>query len=231
MIPLGSTEQHGGHLPFATDTLIADELGARVCARLGDAIQVPTVPIGCSSEHLGFAGTLDFSAATLRAVLVDLVRSLRGHGFVSTFIFSAHGGNYVALADALAALRAAGAPMRVVAFTDLAELTALFHRLSGEFGVSAEASGEHAGEFETSLMLALRPDLVRVDRFEAGLVGPHDDAQALFYPSLRASAPTGVVGDPRAARATRGERYLDGWVELLVAAYRRENASAYTKGT
>ncbi len=231
VIPLGSTEQHGPHLPYGTDTWIADELAARFCARVPEAIRCPTVPIGCSSEHAAFPGTLDLRADTLRAVLGDVLLSLRGHGFEAAFIFSAHGGNYAALADALSALRAAAAPMRVIAYTDLAALTACFHRLSGEHGVSADASGHHAGEFETSIMRAIRPQSVRDDRIDAGLVGAHADPQALFYPSLRANAPSGVVGDPRSASAERAAHYLDGWVELLVAAYRRENASTYTKGT
>jgi creatinine amidohydrolase len=226
LVPLGSTEQHGPHLPYATDTWIADALAARFCAHVAEAIWCPTIPIGCSSEHLAFPGTLDVQPETLRSVLIDVVRSLARHGFSRTFIFSAHGGNYVALADALPALRAAAAPMRVDAYTDLAEVTALFHRSSADFGVTAGASGHHAGEFETSIVRAIRPAAVRAARLEPGLVERPDHPQALFYPSLRTHAPSGVVGDPRSARAERAASYLDGWVALLVAAYRRENPSA-----
>lgn len=225
VVPLGSTEQHGPHLPYATDTWIADALAARFCVHVGDAIWCPTIPLGCSSEHLAFPGTLDVRPETLRAVLLDVVRSLARHGFSHVFVFSAHGGNYVPLADALPALRAEAPTMRVTAYTDLAELTALFHRLSAEFGVSGEASGHHAGEFETSILCAIRPEAVRTDRLETGFVERHDDPQALFYPSLRVHASSGVVGDPRSASAARAERYLAAWVELLVAAYRRENPS------
>ena len=225
LVPLGSTEQHGPHLPYATDTWIADALAARFCAHVAEAIWCPTIPIGCSSEHLAFPGTLDVQPETLRSVLLDVVRSLARHGFRSAFIFSAHGGNYVPLADALPALRAAAAPMRVDAYTDLAEVTTLFHRSSADFGVTGEASGHHAGEFETSIVRAIRPEAVRLDRIDAGFVERHDHPQALFYPSLRTHAPSGVVGDPRSASAVRAPHYLDGWVELLVAAYRRENPS------
>jgi creatinine amidohydrolase len=226
VIPLGSTEQHGPHLPFATDTWIADTLATRLCARLGDAIRCPTLPLGCSTEHLGFAGTLDVTPATLQALLADVLRSLARHGFARAFIFSAHGGNYAALAEAQPALQAAAAPMHVSVFTDLERVSALFHRVGAELGVDAGASGHHAGEFETSVMLAIRAAAVRTDRLEAGLVTATNDAQSLFYPTLRANAPHGVVGDPRAASAARAERYLSVWVELLAAAYRRENASA-----
>jgi creatinine amidohydrolase len=226
VVPLGSTEQHGPHLPYATDTWIAEALAARLCARLGDAIACPTIPIGCSSEHLEFPGTLDVRAETLHALLLDVVRSLRRHGFERIFLFSAHGGNFTALAAALPALRAAGAPMRVSAYVDLEELTARLHRSSAAFGVSPEASGHHAGELETSILRGLRPEAVRVDRLAPGHRAPGAEAHGLFYPSLRPHAPSGVVGDPSDASATRAGRYLDDWVELLFAAYRRENASA-----
>jgi creatinine amidohydrolase len=230
-VPLGSTEQHGAHLPFGTDTCIADALAARFCARVPEALRLPALAIGCSAEHLAFPGTLDLRVATLRAILRDVLASLARHGFACAFVFSAHGGNYGALRTALPALAAACAPMRLVAYTDLDALTAAFHAMSGAYGVGAEASGHHAGELETSIMRALHPRAVRGDALAPGFVEPTNDPQALFYPSLRGRAPSGVVGDPRGATAARGERYLDGWVELLVAAYRRENPSPYTKGT
>jgi creatinine amidohydrolase len=116
--------------------------------------------------------------------------------------------------------------MRVTAYVDLQELSACIHGSSAAFGVSAEASGHHAGEFETSILRALDPDAVRTEVMEAGRVEPEKDPASLFYPSLRPHAPSGVVGDPRPASAARAERYLEDWVTLLLAAYRRENPSA-----
>ncbi|HWP65745.1 MAG TPA: creatininase family protein, partial [Candidatus Limnocylindria bacterium] len=222
VVPLGSTEQHGPHLPLATDTLIAEALAERFCARVEEAIQCPVVALGCASEHMAFPGTLDVAAGTLAALLTDLVRSLRAHGFARAFVFSAHGGNCAALAAALPALCEAAAPMQMTAFTDLDALTAALHQTAAALGVAPEAAGHHAGEIETSIMLALRPGAVNATALAAGYTQPAADAQALFYPSLRDSAPTGTVGDPRAAAAARGERYLTAWVELLVAAYRGE---------
>lgn len=222
VVPLGSTEQHGPHLPYATDTWIAGALAERFCARIGEAIQCPTVAVGCSREHLAFPGTLDLRDSTFTAVLVDLVASLRAHGFAHAFVFSAHGGNCAPLRAALPELRAAAAPMRVIAFTDLARLTATFHEASAGFGVAPEASGHHAGELETSIVYGLRPHSVRENALAAGYVDSHPDPQALFYPSLRTHAPSGTVGDPRAASGSRAARYLDVWTDLLVDAYRRE---------
>ena len=220
IVPLGATEQHGPHLPLGTDTWIADALAERLCATVGDAIRLPALAFGCSVEHAAFPGTVELRAETLAAVLVDVVASLVRHGVARVFLFSAHGGNSGPLAAALPALRAAAAPAGVDAFTDLAALTAVLHRCAASAGITPEAAGHHAGEVETSILLALRPHAVRTARFAPGHVAPTADPQALFYPSLRAHAPDGTVGDPRGADAARGLRYLDAWVDVLVAAYR-----------
>src|SRR6185436_3431045 len=97
VVPLGATEQHGAHLPFATDTLVADALATRLAARLDSAVALPALPVGCSREHMGFPGTLDASAGTLASWLTDVVRSLARHGVERAIVFSAHGGNVEAL--------------------------------------------------------------------------------------------------------------------------------------
>ena len=220
VLPLGSLEQHGPHLPLDTDTVIGDALAERVCARLEEALQLPALPLGCASEHLAFPGTLSLRPETLADVLADVLGSLRRHGFERVFVFSAHGGNVTPLRDALPALRAAAAPLEVVAHTDLEAVTARLHRVAAGDGIGAPAAGHHAGEVETSIVLALRPGTVRTDTLGAGFVEPTDDPQALFYPSLRDQAPAGTVGDPRRADAARGERYLAAWVDVLVDSYR-----------
>jgi creatinine amidohydrolase/Fe(II)-dependent formamide hydrolase-like protein len=231
LVPLGATEQHGPHLPFATDTIVGDALAARLAARLPEAIAIPTLPFGCSREHLDFAGTLDLGEDTLAAVLGDVLASLARHGFAGAFVFSAHGGNYAALAAMLPRLAAAATPMPIAACTDLAAVTAALAAVAAGFGITAEVAGHHAGELETSIMLALQPSDVRGDALAAGHVAPVADAQTLFYPSLRATVPSGTVGDPRAASAARAAAYLDAWVDVLLAAYRRAKNTKYAQGT
>ncbi|MGH7818986.1 MAG: creatininase family protein, partial [Candidatus Binatia bacterium] len=185
-------------------------------------IHVPVVAVGCSPEHVDFPGTLTLRESTLEALLVDVLTSLRRHGFERAFVFSAHGGNFALLVESRSRLREAASPMRVGAFTDLTALTARLQRESVSLGVSPEAAGHHAGEIETSILLAIAPEGVRRAALAPGRLEPAADGQSLFYPSLRPNAPNGTVGDPRPADAARGERYLEAWVGLLVEACRRE---------
>jgi creatinine amidohydrolase/Fe(II)-dependent formamide hydrolase-like protein len=194
-------------------------------------VQLPALPFGCSTEHHAFPGTVSLQAGTLTAVLCDAVRSLAAQGFAAAFIFSAHGGNYAPLAAALPAIRAAAAPLQVIAFTDLDAVVATWARAAAAVGVAPNVAGHHAGEFETSIVLALDAAAVRRHHFAAGLLDVGADAQSIFYPDLRRHAPSGVVGDPRPARATRATAYLDAWVDLLVEHYRREKNAKYATGT
>jgi creatinine amidohydrolase len=230
IVPLGSTEQHGPHLPLGTDTWIADALAERLCAAVGDAFACPTLRIGCASEHLGFPGTLDVRPETLEAILRDVLTALARHGVERAFVFSAHGGNVAALRDMLPRLRAACAPLALDAATDLAHVTAVLHAEAAAEGIDAGAAGHHAGEIETSMLLALRPNTVRKSAMTPGLVDTGADPQAIFYPDLRHHAPDGTVGDPSAADPVRGPRYLTAWTAVLVDAYRGAKNSAHATG-
>jgi len=231
LLPLGSTEQHGPHLPLATDTLIADAVAERFCARVPGVVRLPAVPFGCAREHLGFPGTVSLAEATLAALLRDVASSLAAHGFERLLVFTAHGGNYGVLRDAAASLADDATGLRVDAFTDFARLTDALVAASARFGVSADASGQHAGELETSLVAALAPALVKHERLASGLVGTTLDPDALFYPDLRRHAPDGTVGDPRDADAARAEAYLDAWVDVLTTAFSHARKANHTKGT
>ena len=233
ILPLGSTEQHGPHLPFATDTWIADALGARLGRRFEDVVVLPAVSLGAASEHMAFAGTLSLSEETLVRVLCDVAASLARHGFDEIFCFSAHGGNLGALRRASQELSEAAAPARWHAFTDHGRVGEAIERVAEADGVSMREAGQHAGELETSILSALRPGSVRLRALAEGLVEPEVASGDLFYPDLRRHAPNGVVGDPRGARRTRAEAYLVAWVEVLAAALeagRSQNRTS-TKGT
>jgi creatinine amidohydrolase len=230
LVPLGSTEQHGPHLPFATDTRVADALAERLCRRLPGAVRLPALPFGCASEHLAFPGTVSLREETLAAVLEDAVASLDRHGFEAIFVFSAHGGNAEALRRVEGRLARAARRARVVVFADAGAVAATLHGAAARLGVDASAAGHHAGEVETSILLALAPADVRRECAEAGLLDPREPA-SVFYPDLRANAPSGVVGDPRGADPGRAGAYLDAWTELLAAAFEGAKKRQCTKGT
>jgi len=219
ILPLGATEQHGAHLPLGTDTWRAAALADRLAERL-PVLVAPVIPIGCSDEHDGFAGLLSLEAETLAAVIVDCARRMVGWGIQRLVLLSAHGGNGRALALAEARLRqelpglavwipdamtVCGAAVLGIAATDHIPLTAI---------------GLHAGEWETSELLSLHPEQVRMDRAVAGYTGDMDAALIqLIAAGTQALTPTGVVGDPRAADADRGERYLAAQVACYQAAF------------
>ncbi|MFP8873646.1 MAG: creatininase family protein [Myxococcota bacterium] len=222
VIPLGSTEQHGPHLPLATDTWIADALAEGFCARVPGAVRLPALALGCAEEHLGFPGTLSLRPEHLRGVLCDVLSSLHHQGFERAFLFSAHGGNAGPLRAMADDLHGASGRLQLILFDEWDELVEEIHALARESGVSSEAAGHHAGEFETSILRLIAPAAVREEEIEPGLRIPTRGAEKVFYPSLRKNAPSGVVGDARGADAERGRRYLECWVEKMVRAYRAQ---------
>lgn len=214
ILPLGATEQHGPHLPLATDTIRAEALAERLAASLGDALIAPVLPIGCSDEHSGFAGLLGLDHDTLAGVIVDCAQRMADWGARRLVLLSAHGGNGRALELAAARLERR-LPGLEVCLPDCST-TAPDGVLAAAHadGIATEALGLHAGEGETSEMLRLRPDLVRMERAQQGYLGAMSEVvPRLVESGLRPVTPTGVLGDPRGADSMRGERYLTAQVE------------------
>jgi len=188
LIPFGSTEQHGPHLPLDTDTRIAFAVAATVAQRRADTLVAPPVPYGSSGEHAGFAGTLSIGHAALELLLIELVRS--ADVFRAVVLVCGHGGNAEAMQRATATLTAEGRPTRA-------------------WFASIPDGDAHAGHAETSLMLAVAPDTVRLDQAVAGATAPLSE----LMPDLRragvlAVSPNGVLGDPTGASASAGHQFL-----------------------
>lgn len=218
VVTFGSTEQHGLHLPLATDFLWGEELGERVARRLGNALVAPGLRIGCSEHHMTFPGSVTLRKETFIEVVIDYCRSLARHGFRDIVLIPSHGGNFAPLAEAVQRIAGHLPDANIIAYTDLMELMGATVPTSTEHGVTPEEAGGHAGEFETSLMLALRPDLVVMDQAQAGYVGDMQHAASIvFEQGFRALTENGVLGDPAKANAASGEAYLDVLTELLVA--------------
>ena len=199
-VPVGSTEQHGPHLPLSTDTDVAVALAEELARRRADVIVAPAVAYGSSGEHAGFAGTLSIGPEATESLLVELGRSATATAS-RLLLVSAHGGNAEPVARAAERLRAEGT-----------DLLVFCPRFPGD---------AHAGWTETSVQLALHPRLVHGDRLTAG----NTTELASLMPALRqdgvwAASPNGVLGDPRGASAEHGRQLLAACVDELCAAVR-----------
>lgn len=207
IVPLGATEQHGPHLPINTDTLIASAWADAVAARLSDAFVAPPLPYGSSGEHQAFAGTLSIGQDALRAVLIELVRSAR-YSFDRVVLLSGHAGNVAPVRDAADQLRREG--------HDVVELFPTWGPLTDRDGAPIPVDA-HAGLTETSLMLHLKQDAVRLDRAVAGPTVPVSELlESMMAGGVAAVSPSGVLGDPRNASAELGERLLTDLVNRTV---------------
>jgi creatinine amidohydrolase len=218
VVGVGSTEQHGPHLPTMTDTRIAEEIANRVAWKLGDALQGRTIAVGISDHHLAFGGTISLKPETLRMILRDYIESLVRCGFKRIVFLPSHGGNFAAVEQTIKESQQAQRQAKVTGYTDLLGFAHFLNSLSNRFGVSDEESGAHAGENETSIMLALEGNLVRKDRFVPGYLGPttENEVRLILEKGMPALTPNGILGDPRQASADKGEFYLEGLADFLV---------------
>jgi creatinine amidohydrolase len=196
LVPLGSLEQHGAHLPLDTDTRVAVAVAEALAAEHDELVLAPPLHYGASGEHQGFAGTVSIGTETLALVIVELARSL-GTEFRGLLLLSFHGGNAAALGAAVEQLAYEG------------------HRV-GAITPTVPRGDAHAGRTETSLMLALDPDVVRLERATRGNTRPLDELMpAMQSGGLAAVTDSGVLGDPAEASAQEGERLL---AQLLASA-------------
>jgi len=216
VVAFGATEQHGLHMPLGTDALIGDHLARRLADRL-DAFVAPTVRVGCSEHHVGFAGTMSLAQETYHAVVADLVGSLLRGGFRRVVLLPTHGGNFAPLAAAVGQLDEA-ARDHVVALTDLGVLFEIAQMGERDHGVPLAEGGLHAGEWETSMLLAIHPEMVRMDRAQAGYTGDLETAVgSMFAGGVASISENGTIGDPARASVEHGKRYWAAIEELVLA--------------
>ncbi len=208
VVPLGATEQHGPHLPLGTDSLIAEAIAKMAVARVGGGhiICAPTIVYGASGEHQDFPGTLSIGTSAMTQVLVEVVRSAT-NTFRSVVFVNSHGGNADALRAAETLLSHEG--RRVVVWSPGRVL-----------GLTIDA---HAGRTETSILLALRPDLVAPERPVGETRSLAVLSSALREGGVSAVSPNGVLGDSRGASREEGKLILETWCEQLCAVLRSES--------
>lgn len=218
ILPIGSNEQHGPNLGMSTDATIASALAERVARRFHPRlVLLPTIPYGVSYHHMAFTGTLTLSPGTLDAVVCDVAESLARHGPKTLVILNGHGGNRAPLGGTMAKLRDRGFRVAMLAWFDLAADVAR--------SIAKSAPYNHACEVETSLAMAVAPDLVRKDKLAPGKVKPwayrHVDPEG----PGRADVPVpfhemtenGALGDARRATVEDGRRLLDAFMERAAA--------------
>ncbi len=208
LVPVGSIEQHGPHLPLDTDSAIAVAVAHGVAARLPgqhEALVAPAVVYGSSGEHQSFAGTSSVGAQALRLTVLELVRSLRTWAD-RVVLVNGHGGNLPPLDDAVRQLVEEG--------HDVVRVACATEQRHGEGDL-------HAGRTETSLMLHLRPTAVRLERAEVGDVRPLAEILPLMIGGgVSAVSVNGVLGDPRGASAEEGAAILERMVDLALGEIR-----------
>jgi creatinine amidohydrolase len=234
IIPIGSIEQHGHHLPVATDTILVDAVVSRTGKHLteNDALPfvvAPTIWTGFSLHHMDFGGTLTASFHVLLDLLTSIVESGLKNGFDSVLIVNGHGGNTALISAATSEVGADA--------TDSQILSCTYFQLAAPWIDEVRDSDlggiGHAGEFETSLMLHLRPDLVQEEKANVTYRDEHyshasremfDGGQLSPYRSFAEMSETGELGDPTLASAEKGEELLANLVVELATIVREIHA-------
>ncbi|OAR24526.1 creatinine amidohydrolase [Streptomyces sp. ERV7] len=208
VLPVGSFEQHGDHLPLITDTAIACMIAKRI-ADDHDLFLLPPITISCSHEHAPMPGTVSISATTLYAMVNDIWRSLKASGAPGLLIVNGHGGNYV-LSNVAQELNVDGPRVALFPVSE--------DRAQARADAGLESSGAedmHGGEFEVSLLLHGAPHLVR-----EGI--EQDDHSAPSRPHLltlgmAGYTTNGIIGQPSLATAAKGKAILDSFSEAARA--------------
>jgi creatinine amidohydrolase len=220
ILPTAAIEQHGHHLPLATDTLLNNYILGHALELLPPELSIyalPPICYGKSNEHIGFPGTLSVSASTLMAVIRDVAQSLHAVGFKRLAFYNSHGGNS-SLVDVMARDIRAEFGMQVFRLGARVKLPGMSEQ---------EATfGYHAGEGETALLLDATPDLVHTDKYTAAYIRQLDDPGTLLpeggpatYAWLtRDISPSGVLGDPGPSTAENGLAWRKLYAQALCAA-------------
>lgn len=229
-----SIEQHGPHLPIGTDTYLGYALAEAAARKLGNTLVAPVIRPGLSAHHRDFPGTMYLGFDTFVAVLEDCCMSLARTGFRRIFIMSSHGGNTDMMVAHLPEIAKKIGPDRCEVFMVMPFMRAeeKVAALREEYGIRMGKLGVHSGYGETSMMLAIREELVNMDRAEQGrddedFYKPEQFKRSqleAFTRGVKYQSGNGILGDARGANAEFGRKLIQLRVEAIV-----EEIKAYLK--
>jgi creatinine amidohydrolase len=214
--PLASVEQHGRHLPLLTDTMLVAEVAARAQAELGEAaLWLPPLWLGSSGHHMDFPGTLSLPVSVYSEVIKSLTRSILTAGFARILYLCGHGGNEIPTSQALAELASESEEANAALLAVTCYWTLAGAALDpGRHGMK-QAALTHACEYETSMMLVTRPDLVAMDQAAAPPAAidtrwwsSETGGPVNVFKRFRRLTDTGAMGHPAEATAEKGESLL-----------------------
>jgi creatinine amidohydrolase len=221
LVTLASLEQHGPHLPLATDALLGERLARDVAELLpGPVVVTPVIRGGLSTHHLAFAGSVTVPPDVYRELVVSYLEGLERMGIRRIAVFSSHGGNFGFVRDLETEY---DGEATLVGYSDLGGFIALMMAAAAELGLRAPETDVHAGGLETSMMLAAYPDLVR--RFDdvAGYTAAEPGwLERIFENGIRPVSESGVLGDVSGANREVGDALLAALAEELAGHFARE---------
>ena len=220
ILPVGSLEQHGPHLPIMTDWAIAAELGRRV-AEITGGFLLPALPISTCREHMGKKGSVWMEPPTFYQMMHDIIMSLKVQGFKKVAILQCHGGIFI-MTPLVRDLNAKFNPELMVVNIDACTFFAPLYQ-EGIYETNTEL---HAGEGETSMMLRIAPETVNMDKAVDEV--PNVPRSYLGYGSIFRASASGVWGESKCATAEKGEKALARCAELAVEEMNK--AFAYIEG-
>jgi creatinine amidohydrolase len=221
IVPVAAVEQHGPHLPLATDAIIGERVSERVAEELGDALVAPVVRPGVSPIHADFPGSLSVPPEVLMDTLRATVGSLVDGGFDTVALLPSHGGNFPSVEAIVPDIARDLSEANVFVVGTLQRYMRLLNEGSGNALDDYEEPVVHAGATETSLMLAIDESAVREDALQAGYDG-EIASSTLFRDGIDHYDDGGVLGDPTRASRAAGEQILDTITEAYVAEIERE---------
>ena len=230
IFPVSATEQHGPHLPVATDRMIGEYLCTRLHEKIPEAVLIlPIMSVGCSEHHMDFCGSLSISHETFLSQAEDILSSVVHHGFSNLVLFNCHGGN---LAVGSVLLERLG-----IKYPECQWVMATWWKIISDRLLELSETGPggvgHAGEFETSMMLAIAPELVHLDKRESkknietyawAEMDMLRGAKAALFRTMKQMTSNGAYGDTSLVSAEKGEQIIglavEGMKEIILDLYR-----------